>query len=98
MRDKDILEIKSPKKNISGPYFIVYKNLQEKWAIVTLAWDKKPRLGIRWFWGSKGNPNSRGNPTWFILPNELNNSILNGLPLSQTLRKEISTFLNQDSI
>lgn len=46
-------------------------------------WDKAKVLAIRWN-GSKenslGNPQSRGIPTWFVLPEEYYDSILNTLP------------------
>ena len=54
--DNEILKINSPVTSVGGPYRVVYKNITERWAIVALNWDEKPRLGIRWFWGGGGNP------------------------------------------
>lgn len=34
-------------------------------------WDNRPRLGVRWNGRSEnpiGNPQSRGLPTWFLMP------------------------------
>src|SRR5277367_1806032 len=46
-------------------------------------WNDKPCLAIRWN-GSDlepiGNPQSRGLPTWFVLPDHLTDTILQGLP------------------
>lgn len=48
-------------------------------AVAELEWDGAPALGIRWNGEPQsegvGTPQSRGNPTWFILPNELRNEI-----------------------
>ena len=77
--DDDILQINSPKKRLSGPYVVIFKSLEERWAIVAFDWDKKPRLGIRWFWGNGGNPFSSGNGTWLVIPPSLSKNILLGL-------------------
>lgn len=91
--DKNILSLNSPKIFVGGPYKIVYKNLTERWAVVALDWDGEPRLGIRWFWGNGGNPFSSGNPTWFVIPSSLSNSVLNGLPLDFQFYSKIVDFL-----
>ena len=91
--DDKILEIKSPKKSIGGPYFVVFKSVEERFAIVALDWNKKPKLAIRWFWSKKGNPVSRGHATWLVIPPMLHNAILNGLPLDFKLRDNLNRFL-----
>lgn len=90
-----ILTINSPRNMIKGPYYVVYKNEEERWVIVFLRWDNKPRLGIRWFYGGEGTPSVRGYATWLIIPNELTESILNGLPLTPQLRHRIHNDLLQ---
>jgi hypothetical protein len=43
-------------------------------------WESQDRIGIRWNGGEGpgvGNPQSRGNATWFILPDELSEAVLN---------------------
>ena len=94
--DNDILSLNSPKNSIKGPYKVIYKDIDERWAIIALDWDNNPSLGIRWFWGSAGNPFSSGNPTWLIIPSPLINSILNGLPLDFKFKKAIEKFLNNE--
>ncbi|RYX87838.1 hypothetical protein EON73_00385 [bacterium] len=91
--DNNILTLNSPKASVGGPYKVVYKNVEEKWAIVAMDWDGKPRLGMRWFWGNGGNPFSSGNPTWLVIPSSLSNSILNGLPLDFTFYSKVVEFL-----
>ena len=89
--DKKILSVCSPKNMVGGPYEVVYKT--DYWAIVTLDYEGAPRLGIRWFIGEIGTPSARGNATWFVLPEELYNSILAGLPLKPAQRNKIDQFL-----
>ena len=92
--NSEILKINSPKKNIGGPYAVVYKNTESRWVLSVLTWDNKPHLGIRWFWGSSGMPTSRGHSTWHVIPAELATSILNGLPLDSNFRSKIDEFLS----
>lgn len=50
------------------------------WSVARVNWENDLRLGIRWNGGEGpgvGNPQSRGNATWFILPDELQDVILN---------------------
>ncbi|MDR0604047.1 MAG: hypothetical protein LBG80_07075 [Bacteroidales bacterium] len=91
--DEEILKINSPKEHCKGPYIVVFKSPEGRWVIVGLDWDNSPTLGIRWFWDKTGNPSSRGNATWFILPKALHNTILNGLPLDMSFRNKINRFL-----
>ena len=89
--NEKILSVCSPKNMVGGPYEVVYKT--DYWAIVTLDYEGKPRLGIRWFIGEIGTPSARGNATWFVLPEELYNSILVGLPLTPAQHERICKFL-----
>src|SRR5580658_4644252 len=44
------------------------------WALAALQWENNETLGIRWNGSPEnpiGNPQSRGIPTWFILPDEI---------------------------
>ena len=91
--DEAILKINSPQRSLKGPYAVVYKNTEERWAIVAMNWNGEPNLGIRWFWGKSGNPISRSYPTWFIIPSMLRNEILNSLPLDSLFRDNLNRFL-----
>jgi hypothetical protein len=88
-----ILSINSPQKRVGGPYMVVYKDLDARWAIVALDWDGEPKLGMRWFWSNAGNPLSRAQPTWFIIPSEITGSILGGLSIDYKIKGEIEDFL-----
>jgi hypothetical protein len=90
--DSKILQIDSPKAHLSGPYTVVFKNLDERWAIVALDWDEEPRLGIRWFWGNGGNPFSSGNGTWLVIPPSLSKIILAGLPIDHAVSGKLEDF------
>ena len=50
------------------------------WSVARVGWEGSQRVGIRWN-GAKGgpgigNPQSRGNATWFLLPEDLQGVIL----------------------
>jgi hypothetical protein len=58
---------------------ILYNSGPGGWSVASIDWNGEEAVGIRWN-GNEGsgigNPQSRGNATWFILPNELNEVIL----------------------
>ncbi len=66
--DDSILKINSPQKHVGGPYAVVTKSVESRFAIVAMDWYKKPTLGIRWFYGNCGYPNTRGYSTWLMAP------------------------------
>jgi hypothetical protein len=52
------------------------------WSVAEFEWYEEPVLGVRWNGSSQnpdvsgiGNPQSRGVPTWFIVPEPLQDSI-----------------------
>lgn len=53
--------------------------VEGSWSIARLTWGDKPAVGIRWNGdsnSSKGTPQSRGNPAWFIVPEEIEDAVL----------------------
>lgn len=70
----------TPKSMISGKIEVLVDRGEWAWSLCRLTWDGKPRLGMRWNGSfrdrSMGNPQSRGKPTWFILPEEMEPVIL----------------------
>jgi len=51
---------------------------EDGWAVAQLNWNGDLVLGLRWNGGSEsslGTPNARGIPTWFIVPEELEDVI-----------------------
>ncbi|MGH9345404.1 MAG: hypothetical protein ACRD19_16780 [Terriglobia bacterium] len=54
---------------------VLYNAGQGAWSAALLEFDEKERIGIRWNGSDDepgiGNPQSRGRPTWFVVPDEL---------------------------
>jgi hypothetical protein len=49
------------------------------WSIARLKWDDSAEVGIRWNGdkeSTKGLPQARGNPTWFVVPDQLKGAVL----------------------
>lgn len=64
-----------------GTLTIVYSF--QWWSLATGVWDGNQALLIRWNGDQdhpKGNPVSRGYPTWFVLPKELHECALRQVP------------------
>ena len=79
-----------------GPYSVVQRDLIERWAIVAVLWENlnkeiEPRLGVRWFWGNTGFPDSG---YWMILPDPVIPGVLASLPLEKNYRHQINHFLS----
>ncbi|SRR6266536_2837883 len=63
-------------KNLVSDVEVIYDSgpREDSWAVATLRWDKRPAVGIRWNGApgsGVGSPQSRGLPTWFVVPDEL---------------------------
>ena len=60
------------------------------WSVARGKWDGEPRLAIRWNGDEerpRGNPLSNANPTWFMLPEELEFGLLFFLEWEEKDRK-----------
>ena len=71
----------SPKGAVSDLHVVFDTGpMRGSWSIATLRWNERPSVGLRWNGeegeSGKGNPQSRGNPTWFIVPQELSEEVL----------------------
>jgi hypothetical protein len=59
---------------------VLYNRGQGQWSVARVIWEGEERIGVRWNGGDDnpgiGNPQSRGNATWFILPEELESAVL----------------------
>jgi len=59
---------------------VLYNRGRGQWSVARVTWEDRERIGIRWNGDDDGpgigNPQSRGNATWFILPDELQEVIL----------------------
>ena len=70
MKPIDPNNVTSPKKRWKL-HKVIYNNKKQGWSVAEGTWDDGGVLGIRWN-GDKnskiGQPQSRGLPTWFIVP------------------------------
>lgn len=58
---------------------VLYTGTAGDYALALGRWSNQPVLGIRWNGNDEsriGNPQSRGLPTWFVVPTDLEDSIL----------------------
>jgi hypothetical protein len=65
-------------------------------ALAVGRWDTQPVLGMRWNGHENqplGNPQSRGLPTWFIVPSQFNEAVLKMGGLSPDKVRLARTFL-----
>jgi hypothetical protein len=65
----------SPKNRVAS-VDILYDDGPGSWSVARLEYDHVPdRVGMRWNGNEDeagiGNPQSRGRPTWFVVPDEL---------------------------
>jgi hypothetical protein len=82
----DPSEVTSPQANVSDVRPIV-DGREDSWSAALLKWNELLAVGLRWNGGggsegqkpSPGNPQSRGLPTWFILPDEIAAAVLHAL-------------------
>ena len=54
--------------------------VEKSWSVAELKWNEEEVFGVRWNGDSgsqKGTPVAHGNPTWFILPNEIAEAVRN---------------------
>jgi hypothetical protein len=65
------------------------------WSVARLNWDDSPVVGIRWNGdqtSTKGLPQARGNPAWFILPEDIADAVLE--KAMELKRKEAESLLD----
>ena len=70
----------SPKERVRSVEVIFDKGpVDYSWSVARLQWDDSSVVGIRWNGdrtSTKGLPQARGNPTWFVVPDELADAVL----------------------
>lgn len=74
----DPASVISPKNKVSNVE-VIHDGGEGNWSVAKLKWEGKPDLGIRWnghYDQPIGLPQSRGYPTWFIVPEELQKYVL----------------------
>ncbi len=68
-----------PKQHVGSVKKILCVDEVDRWALAVIPWDGRFRLATRWFWSRIGDPNSRGYPTWHVLPDEFAKPLLTDL-------------------
>ena len=70
------------------------------WSVAELDWNGERALGLRWNGSDEesgcGTPQSRGIPTWFIVPNNLSDAIKAALPEKTDLERAYSAMANDE--
>jgi hypothetical protein len=67
---RDPSEVVAPKAHITAVH-VIYNGGPGSCSVAELSWDGEPGIGMRWNGdGGRGigNPQSRGQPTWFLVP------------------------------
>jgi hypothetical protein len=104
----------SPKKNVKNVMVLYDGGTgYGRYSVAKLKWNNKDVIGIRWnvseneanhpdkISGLKvclGEPNSHGNSTWFIVPDDLLNVLINGGKNEKetTLENELRKYLKEE--
>jgi len=89
----DPKSVLSPKGRIKSVEVIFDKGPKDgSWSVARLTWDNLPnKVGIRWNGdriSTKGLPQARGNPTWFVVPDELADAVLNAARQWERLQQD----------
>lgn len=69
--------------------------VSDSWSVAKIEWDGSPIVGIRWNGdenSTKGLPQARGNPAWFILPKDIAHAVLE--KAKELKRKEAESLLD----
>lgn len=103
LEDKEIFEICSPytpgRRLLKGPYYIVYKDPSDEYAIVAIDYRVSenltyvPCLGIRWMADGNGMPCRGKAKMWFVLPNNMHDAILGWQNINKANNQTIEQFL-----
>lgn len=68
----------SPQTRVEGPVSVLANTGPDGYSIAELVYDGAEAVGMRWNGGGGddlGHPTSRGQPTWFILPEPVANLV-----------------------
>ncbi len=82
----------SPKEKINSVDVVFDLGpVEGSWSVAQITWNGKPAIGIRWNGdsnSSKGLPQARGNPAWFIVPGELQETVLKAAQAISRLKQD----------
>jgi enoyl-CoA hydratase/carnithine racemase len=74
-------KVNAPKRLVSDVQVVFDTHeIEGSWSVALLKWDGRETVGMRWNGDPSnrgiGTPQARGVPTWFIVPEELQDAIL----------------------
>ena len=97
MDNKTILAVRNPRNRVGGPYAVVYKHIEQAWAIVALNWRaedvERPTLGIRYFGPNESDfPKIGDKSAWLLLPDALHRGVLLTLHLEPMVHYNFCSF------
>ena len=79
--------VQSPKGRVANIDVLYDKGPTEfSWSIARMKWDGSDAVGIRWNGDQSngGSPQSRGNATWFIVPSEIADAVVEAAAALET--------------
>jgi hypothetical protein len=93
-------DVHSPKRNLVLVSVIFntassINNPEGGYSVALIRWDGEPRLAMRWNGTTDnpiGNPQSRGLPTWFVMPDEFRDSVLENTNIPDDSRLLVRNF------
>src|ERR1051325_1200308 len=86
--------VQSPKRHLVLVSVIVNTG-EDGYSVALIRWDGEPHLAMRWNGGAEnplGNPQSRGLPTWFVIPEDFQDSVLQDKHISQDSQALVRNF------
>ena len=87
-------DVQSPKRHLVLVSVLVNEG-EGLYSVALIRWDGQPRLAMRWNGAADnpiGNPQSRGLPTWFVIPDEFREAVLGNGKISQGNRALVRSF------
>jgi hypothetical protein len=95
MRNPD--NVQSPKRQLVL-VSVILNTGEDGYAVALIRWDGEPKLAMRWNGtddpNSIGSPQSRGYATWFVIPDEFQESVLESNNISRDNRALARNFFN----
>ncbi len=87
-------KVVSPKGSVRRVH-LLYSKGPGGWSVAEVNWEGNEAVGIRWNGedgeDGVGNPQSRGHPTWFIVPDDLKQAVLQEVErLSKSSRNQLT--------
>src|ERR1041385_73960 len=77
--------VHSPKRHLAL-VSVIFNSGIDGYSIALVRWDGEPKIAMRWNGSDditdRGNPQSRGRGTWFVVPNDLRESIVSNRGIS----------------